>query len=433
MTKKLTFTIVSTLAIITGSYAKGTPHHNKNEMAALKAQIEMLTKQVQELQTQKEQTGVLHEKEVVTHSNNLGLKISGQVNRSVLWTNNGRNSNIAHVDPTDNSSSRINITAEGKMNEDTMVGATLEAELRSNASSNVDVKNVNDNNTTFQRRIVEVYADSKRWGKLAMGHGDMASNATMEATDFSKTDAMAWGATVGDMAGGATFYNTSSAAKATLNGQNLTVNRVFDSADGLGRMDRIRYNTTDFYGFSFHTSHAYRNTNDNWDAALKWAGKFQGTKLAAQVAYVSNLSNTIGSASAPAKYKQVNGSVGVLFPMGISLMLAAANRDWKTQNVKDGTVYFGKIGYQHQFFECGMTAFAFDYGHYNRMLFDTTSGQEKDKYRGKVYGMSLVQFLDRIATEVYLTARMYQLNGPSQRTPRYKDITAIMGGARVKF
>src|SRR5262249_11700055 len=157
-----------------------------------------------------------------------------------------------------------------------------------------------------------------------------------------------------------------------------------------------------------------------WDVALKYDGKFDGTELRAQVAYEEDQSIVISNGtnrqniSDATEYHQVNGSIGVLFPIGISLMAAGAHREWKKmqfrnntrQSAPDGKVWFGKIGYQQKFCEAGVTAFAVDYGQYNNFILDTTSVTTiHQKHKGRVWGVGVVQFLDRVATELYLVGR----------------------------
>jgi hypothetical protein len=442
MKKLTTLTTASMLAlaiatVATDAQARTHKQHNTSEIGALKAHIEALSKRVQELEAQKQEMGPLTEKEAVTTTTNTHLKVEGQVNRAVLWHDNGDRSNFTHVDNS-SSSTRLKVTGEGKVDANTVVGAEVEFELQTNASDNVDVHATGSKSerNTIKNRIADVYMKSARWGDLIAGHGKMASDETMENTDLSKTGVISAGTAVTDMAGATVFFDATSQSKDP-NHNSITVSQVFNGADGLGREDRLRYNTPTFNGVSLQASHAYRNTNDMWDVALKYAGEFAGTQLAAQVAYVDQKgsdASAIQIAGNNAKYQQVNGSLGMLFPMGISLMLAAANRDWKEKNVDDGTVYFGKLGYQHSFFEAGLTAFAVDYGQYKNMTYNrTTAVTAKQRYRGKSYGAFMVQYFDRIATEIYLGARVYKLDGPVKQNPRYKDITALMLGARVKF
>ena len=97
-------------------------------------------------------------------------------------------------------------------------------------------------------------------------------------------------------------------------------------------------------------------------------------------------------------------------------------------------------GYQQKFVEAGLTALALDYGHFKNMILNRANNAGnpsdtniKNKFVGTTYGASLVQHIDRIGTEIYLTARTYKLDGEKTQAARYKDITTVMSGMRVKF
>ena len=402
------------------------PVFAQSEDVALKKQIDGLSKRINELEAKEKAFLGLTEKEVVTTGSPLALRISGHINRAVVWHSNGKNSNIVHVD-IDNSPSRINLTALGKISENTKVGAVIEEAFEPNSTDRVDVHDANDNQP-FTHRKMEVFIDDKTWGKLYLGQGSMASDGTMEDTDMSATTVICLGSSVSFIGAGIQFFDARTNEKALLNGQRMIVETVFDSGDGLFRRNRIRYDTPRFYGFSLQTSHY-------WDVVLKYAGTVKDIKIAAQGAYLHRLSKTVSVpvGSTPAKYAQANGSFGALFPNGVSLFVSALYRDWQSRKTHNGSIYFIKLGYQHTFFEAGKTAFALDYGQYENLIFDTRPGNERDQFKGTSYGAMLVQFLDRVSTELFVGARVYRLDGPSHRAPRYKEAKLILSGMRVKF
>jgi hypothetical protein len=282
---------------------------------------------------------------------------------------------------------------------------------------------------------MEVYIDDKKWGRLFVGQGSTASDGTMEDVDMSGTGVVSAGSSVSFSGAGIQFFDSKSNGKALLNGQRMIVETVFDSGDGLFRRNRIRYDTPEFYGLRLQTSHYYRGRNDNWDVAFKYAGTANGTKIGVQGAFLRRLSKTVSvpGGSTPAKYHQFNGSIGVLFTNGISLFASALHRDWKSRRTHNGSIYFAKLGYQHSLVEAGKTAVAIDYGQYKNMIFDTRPQNERDQYKGTSYGLMLVQFLDRVATELFVAGRIYRLDGPSHQAARYKDAKLVLSGARIKF
>ncbi len=400
---------------------------------ALQEQVEALLKRIDELEAKKTKVLELSEKEVVTTGSPLALRLSGHLNRAVVWHSNGKNSNTVHAD-VDNSPSRLNVTAVGNLSEQTKIFAVIEEAFEPNSTDRIDVHDANDNQPLTHRKV-EVYIDDKKWGRLFVGQGSTASDGTMEDVDMSGTNVVSAGSSISFAGAGIQFFDRTTNAKALLNGQRMIVETVFDSGDGLFRRNRIRYDTPEFYGLRLQASHYYKGRNDNRDVAFKYAGTANGIKIGAQGAYLRRLSKTVSvpGGSTPAKYHQFNGSLGVLFTNGISIFLSALHRDWKSGSTRNGSIYFAKLGYQHSFVEAGKTAFAVDYGEYKNLIFDTRPENERDQYKGTSYGVMLTQFLDRIATELFVAGRLYRLDGPSRQPARYKDAKLVLSGMRVKF
>jgi hypothetical protein len=71
---------------------------------------------------------------VSSGGNKVVLSISGQVNRALLWGNDGHDSKLHQVD-NNNSSTRFRIVGEAKPMYDTVVGMDLETEIRPNSSA----------------------------------------------------------------------------------------------------------------------------------------------------------------------------------------------------------------------------------------------------------------------------------------------------------
>lgn len=375
------------------------------------------------------------------------IMLSGFVNRAALYLNNGRNSNVAHVD-NDNAASRLNVTGVANFNEDMVFGATFETAFRQNTSNENEVRRADNNATSegrFSVRKSELFVDSKKFGKLSLGRGSMASDYTMEETDLSGTQVVADGASVWQLGGGASFFDVT-------NNQNQLFfveagiedgfYGVFTDVDGLSRRDRIRYDTPKFYGFSLSTSHAYQNVGNAFDVAARFAGKFMGVKVAADLAYA--IDQTTVAVLDDEKFKQVNGSIGVLFPVsmskkedtGINLFFAGAHRDWHATGQRNGRFLHGKIGYIDSYFNIGHTAIAVDYANTKNMVrAGDDNGGNLDlnvDNKGSSWGVALVQNIDTVATEVYAGYRNYGAKRTNSNL-RFKDIHAVMAGARVKL
>ena len=355
----------------------------------------------------------------------IALQISGQVNRAFLYADNQRVDDTFFVD-NDNSSTRIRARATGDVDCDLRVGAQIEVQFESNTSSAIRFDQsgqAGPNN--FTKRKLEVWFDSEQWGRLWLGHGNTASDGTSEV-DLSKTAVVGYSG-IEDMGGGLEFEN------------GVRIGSVFDNFDGLGRVDRVRYDTPIFSGFQFSTSF----TDDNeWDIALRFAQSWNGHKFAAAIAYADG-DRSQGFCCG----YQVNGSASVLFSIGLNLTFAAGVQ----QNLgtgatqRDAKFVYGKVGWIFDIFDWGYTAIAADVAYNKRVNVAAVpgTGNNDDAWS---YGFFAVQRIDWVGTELYAGVRVHELDhngivtGPEAGTnfgaiassdPR--NVVAVMTGARVKF
>ncbi|MBP6985604.1 MAG: porin [Alphaproteobacteria bacterium] len=377
------------------------------------------------------------------------ILISGQVNRSMLWLDNGNKSNMSHVDNF-NSESRLNITGKANLNDDTIFGGVFELGFRSNTSDENDVKNSQSNATASKELIIrhaDLFIDSVKFGKLSMGRGDMASNHTMEETDLSGTSVVANGSSVWAMASGASFYEKTSGTNRSYFVQaedDTTFEGAFGSTDGLDRHDRVRYDTPKYYGVQLSTSHAHQGSGNLFDVAARFAGKFSGVKVAATAAFTRNESLNADTFADRYNHKQYSASLGVLLPFsmsrkedtGISLMVSGLKRDWDARGQKNGSFYHGKIGYTDRYFSIGNTSVAVDLAqgkNTTRSLDSTNTFVDNNiQTKAKSWGVFLVQNVDVVASDLYAGYRRYSVK-KSNSTLRFNDIHAVMAGARVKL
>ncbi len=222
--------------------------------------------------------------------------------------------------------------------------------------------------------------------------------------DLSGTTVVAYSG-IGDLAGGLEFARSDG----TLG---PSIGDVFSNFDGLSRDDRVRYDTPSISGFKGSVSTIEGGA---FDAALRFGGEIAETKVVTALGYAD------ASSRDSRNFDQLNGSVSVLFPMGLSLTGAAGTRD-ADGGGDDPLFYYGKLGYTFDAFEFGATSVALDYAVTEDL------DQEGDEFAS--YGAFLVQNVDRIATEVYLGARNHELDRVGDD---FDDLFALLAGARVKF
>jgi len=411
--KFLTVSIATSLALFSAPYAYADNH---KEIEVLRAQIQAMTKRLDQLETQSANTEKIataaeqkaemaskasEGKGIQSGNDNVRVTISGHINRGVLWADDGEESNVYHVD-NDASSTRIRVIGEADVSDDMTVGAAMELQLESNSSSSV-TQGDEDGTTSdgFTKRRAEIYFASKQYGKLWVGQGWTASEGTSEK-DLSGTDLAGYSGTT-DLAGGIKFRDSSGMLITT------TAGDVFSNFDGQGRQDRIRYDTPTFGGFTLSVGAI---ENDAWDTALRYSADYDGTKVVGAIAYSEPASSNIDS--------RVNGSISVLLEGGLNLTLAAGEQD--VVSGSDPSFYYAKLGYQTRMNNAGMTAFSVDYHSADDV---SLSGDEATNY-----GFQVVQRIDSWSTEAYLGWRTYELD---RSGVNLQDIDVLIAGARVKF
>ncbi len=367
------------------------------------------------------------------NANTIQLKISGQVNRAVLYGDNGNDDEIFYTD-NDNSGTRFRFVASGRLNDDVTAGATIELQFESNSSTDIRF-NANGGTggtasgaTPVGERIAEVWLNSASMGKLSLGQGNTASNGTAE-TDLSGTGLAQYSLTSGG-ADGLQFQNGG------VVGTTLSAN--FTNLDGGSRRDRIRYDTPTFAGFRLSASASQGGRND---VALRYANQFAGARIAASIGW-QNASAVTGAAPAAATATvipavgaptlgtnavtnaagvsdRISGSISVLLDNGFNLTFAAANEDRDIGD--DKKFFYGKVGFQTNSVSMyGRTSFSIDY-YQSEDMASATSGT------ATAYGFGAVQNLDPIGAQMFLSVKNFELDGGSD------DVFAVFTGMRIKF
>jgi predicted porin len=361
----------------------------------------------QPMQAAMDQTSVTPVDKLVQSGNDkVSLTLYGQVNRAVMWADDGYDEEVYHVD-NDNSSTRFGMKGSARASDDLSAGFKFEAEYEGNSSSEI-TQEEEDKDASLKKRHMDVYLQSKQFGKLSIGQGDTASNGISEI-DLSGTTVI--GFSDQPKIGGKLLFYDGQANDYT----GIKIKDVMSNMDGLGRADRVRYDTPAFYGLSVATSTVEQNGND---VALRYSGKLGSTKLAAGIAYAQ-----MGSNDAEVN-NTISGSVSTLLACGFNATFAAGTQDLEQPAAghDDPTFWYGKIGYIGNFFSAGTTAFAIDYGQYDEV------DQADDD--ADTFGLMAVQKLNDLGTELYASYRVFSLD---RTATNIEDIDIFMTGARIKF
>ncbi|BBO68454.1 hypothetical protein DSCA_23840 [Desulfosarcina alkanivorans] len=385
----------------------------RQQQAQIEAQqkaLEQLQVQVQALKNQREvasaEAATDSPAAVKTGNPKANVKVYGQVNKAVLFSDDGDNSNVYLVD-NDNSSTRVGVLGTIKPGGNYEVGTRIEVEFQSNDSNLVnqnDKRGVGDNN--FRKRHLDLWVDGGTIGKFSLGWGSTASDGTSEM-DLSGTSVVGY-SSIGDMAGGQLFYDSDNNALSVIN-----IGSVFSNMDGLGRDERIRYDSPSFNGFVGSTSYI---ADGGGDFAVRYTAQVDAFKLAAAAAYANPGSTSEGIDD------QLAGSVSVLHDSGFNGTFAMGTRDHKGPGRDDGGFFYTKFGYRARWCPLGVTAMSIDFGRYSDIAAD---GDDAD-----TFGFQMVQDIQGWGTEAYLGYRFHDLDSNGGD---YDAINAIMTGMRVKF
>jgi len=329
------------------------------------------------------------------------FKISGQINRAVLWGDNGNDDDIKFVD-NDNSSTRFRFTGSNDFDEVWKVGIVWEVEMQSNDSSDTDIdigENADVGDVTFSERKMEFYVDHNKFGRVSLGQGDTASNSTSEV-DLSGTDVVNY-SSIEDMAGGFTFRTDDDVVV-------TSVGSAFSNFDGFSRRDRIRYDTPKFGPVYFSTS--YMN-GQSWDLAGRFAYQWdEFGKLAAAAHYT-------GADTQRDPFKQYSGSISFLHDSGFNITLSGGGQYDVAGRDEDPYNLYGKLGYK-----VGKWAFSADYTYSEHV--------DADDDEAKSIGVAAVWNIWE-SVEFYGSYRWHSLDRDGVSS--IEDLHAVMIGGRVKF
>lgn len=391
--------LLSSTALAATAVVLGAPAANAASHTSLEKRVEALEKA----------GGGMY---VTRSKKTMNLLLSGHINRAIVYTDNGTQSGITHV--TSNfSRSRVRWIGTGKINDDLSVKTYIELGNQSSIATAQDISDNtdqgNNGNNTLDERVIDFQVTSKSLGKIYMGQGWSGSESTSE-TDLSGTALISLNGNSELIGGGNTFQNGGTGAGLG------TVGNNFNNLDGLGRRDRLRYDTPKFAGFQITTS---SGNGHAWDVALRYGGSIGGVKVKAAIAYWDQ-SNT----STTAKVSGVNGSASVLLPFGLSLTGGFANQnDDVTGSFRDDTTWrYGKIGYRFKGVELGETRLYVEYS-----ANDDVAAANRD---AREIGAGVVQILEPLGAELYLSYTNWSLDVSG---PDPDDINQVALGARFKF
>lgn len=231
----------------------------------------------------------------------VSVKLSGQVNRAILFWDDGDEQNVYVVD-NDQSSSRFRITGDANWKPGWKIGFSLEWEQNDDASNQVNAQ-TDDDNVNLVNRQAHWWVKSDKFGKIRVGQLSTASDSTAEVNLSGGTAAS--GTLQYLQYAGFDLVNNATATTGTGNRGNVQWGDLISNFDGLSRRDGIRYDTPTFAGFTVSTGWY---EDDMWDVALRFAKQWNSVLVAAAISYASDKEgNGLAFCSAESPVNAFNG------------------------------------------------------------------------------------------------------------------------------
>ena len=326
------------------------------------------------------------------------VKLSGQVNRALMYADDGAEKEWFNVD-NDNSSTRFRFSAEGPVSPGLKAGLLFETEYQSNPSNLVTFAARQTASPTLDERYMEIFL-SGGFGAVRLGQGDGAANGASEV-DLSGTSVVHYADTAAF--GGAFQYRDAAGALSGASISGTIANQDFES-----RYDRLLYQTPNFNGFMGEASWGNKAT-DVTELALRYSGKIGGLGTLAGALGWSNEDAALGGI----EDETVGGSISWLHPSGVNLTYAHTSRDL------DGRT--GKFDYFKAGYKVGKHAVSVDYA----MGQDQAASGDEATMVGVGYVFTPIAWAELFA--------LYKIHGMDRTGADLDDISVFSVGTRVKF
>ena len=362
------------------------------------------------------------------------LRVSGQINRAVVFADDGFQTQTRHVD-VDYSSSRFRWQADAKVNNDIKIGGLIEIQVEPNSNlgnrggGDQDTESGTESNTNsrLSPRKVEFWIHHNQFGRVYMGKGDPGSNGSIQITAHAGAVAMLNGSTT--FAYGGLEFKTAAGSGAA----SVAVISSLGDLDGLTRANRIRYDTPVFAGFQGRVSHL---DDSSYDLTLLYSGKILDTKVKAAIAYVESSGHTSGGRDG----ELVDGALSFVHSSGFGFTGAFAiqSRDdqdgdnripniLSTGSSQDPAMWYVSGHFERKFTELGTTFLGMAYQEFSEIF------QARDT--GRAFAVAVVQHIDAAAFELYASYTHFELDrsGANGVDQNFKDLDVVLVGGRLKF
>jgi predicted porin len=350
----------------------------------------------------------------------VSLQIYGQVNKALLFFDDGVDSDVFVVDP-DSSGSNFGLKGSAKIQPGLSVGYTIELDVQDSASDKVTQSNDEGVENEILIRHNYIYIESETFGRLSLGHTSTGADNAIETN-------LAGAIRTSNIHVGNNLFIQGSAGNLQL--KHLATN--FDA----GRDDVVRYDTPSIYGFILSAS---MGDNDYADLALRFKKEWNSVRIAAAIGYQWDSSGD-NSAIAEKDFEALGGSVSVMHvPTGLYGSFAAGTKDIEDaigDQDREASFWYVQFGIERKLLPYGATTLYGEYGHYDDIA--TLFRADTIDSEATRWGFGVVQKIDSAAMEVYAQATFWSFEqsvfaDETERSLDLEDLSMLMIGSRIKF
>ena len=401
----------------------------------------------------------------------VSVQISGFVGHQVMWWDDGSQSDTYFGDGG-NIFSRWRLRGSAKISPDLEAGFLYEFGVNNNAIGSMNQGNGNGPGPTTPAnaggddlgqcedsclRDSTVYLKHSRLGMVKIGHGSTATD-NLVLIDLGQRS-IAGTPDIALYQGGFALRNS---AGVFLPGNWANAIRGNESWD-TSRRNHVLYETPSLAGFTVQAAVAEDNY---WDVALRYAGEFNGVRVAFGIGYQedSEFNKPVGAlvtgantiqctTTCDAQTSEIKGSASILHvPTGLFLTGAWGSREVSGQRDASNplTNYIGPDaqfwhlagGLNKNFFGIGNTVIFGEYssseGGLEQANFLSGAAPQWFNTETTHWGLGINQYIDASATQIFVTYKNYEFDGilapgGAIGTRQSADFSTVIAGMRVDF
>lgn len=314
----------------------------------------------------------------------VSLTVSGWVNESVMWWDDGTESN-AYVGTNKLEQSRVRFVGEAQIIPGWSAGYTLELGIlgaNSSGSSGWSQNNADGTgNNSVSVRKSSWFIKSKELGKVTVGQDGTAMYHVLDDADGANTrnfsDAQAAAVYLGNFAlrhngafiGGSA--STQGSSTLTWAGQNSIMQGIDNGTVGQdGRRNVVKYDSPTIAGFTLTASWG---EDDDWGMSLNYTNKWGDFQVLAKAGYGENSDENIGCSTKTAPTNcQLFGAAATVMHVPTGLYVYGGYGQNRDQRVADldapgteatSSMYFIQGGIEQKFIALGKTTIFGEYRH----------------------------------------------------------------------